>query len=65
MAVNGVPVAHMNYSQWKDKMTSSLQTGSLTMDIRRYGNKGEIRRQKKWTIVFFPAPAMINLMNNL
>lgn len=47
MAVNGVPVAHMNYSQWKDKMTSSLQTGSLTMDIRRYGNKGEIRRQKK------------------
>lgn len=60
MAVNGVPVAHMNYSQWKDKMTSSLQTGSLNMDIRRYGNKGEIRRQKKKrTIVFFPAPAMI------
>ncbi|XP_059214285.1 LIM domain only protein 7b [Centropristis striata] len=39
VAVNGVAVAHMNYSQWKDKMTSSLQTGSLTMDIRRYGNK--------------------------
>ncbi|XP_035855378.1 LIM domain only protein 7-like isoform X4 [Sander lucioperca] len=39
VTVNGVAVAHMNYNQWKDKMTSSLQTGSLTMDIRRYGNK--------------------------
>ncbi|XP_070692261.1 LIM domain only protein 7b [Pempheris klunzingeri] len=39
MAVNGVPVASINYTQWKDKMTSSLQTGSLTMGIRRYGNK--------------------------
>ncbi|XP_032380949.1 LIM domain only protein 7 isoform X11 [Etheostoma spectabile] len=40
VTVNGVAVAHMNYNQWKDKMTSSLQTGSLTMDMRRYGNKG-------------------------
>ncbi|XP_029284354.1 LIM domain only protein 7b isoform X2 [Cottoperca gobio] len=39
VAVNGVAVAHLNYNQWKDKMTSSLQTGILTMDIRRYGNK--------------------------
>ncbi|XP_078031109.1 LIM domain only protein 7 isoform X4 [Epinephelus lanceolatus] len=39
VAVNGVSVAHMKYNQWKDQMTSSLQTGSLTMDIRRYGNK--------------------------
>ncbi|TDH16961.1 hypothetical protein EPR50_G00003500 [Perca flavescens] len=39
VTINGVAVAHMNYNQWKDKMTSSLQTGSLTMDIRRYGNK--------------------------
>ncbi|XP_070765202.1 LIM domain only protein 7b [Enoplosus armatus] len=39
VAINGVAVAHMNYNQWKDKMSSSLQTGSLTMDIRRYGNK--------------------------
>lgn len=39
VAVNGVAVAQMNYTQWKDKMTSSLQNGSLTMDIRRYGNK--------------------------
>lgn len=42
VAVNGVAVANINYTQWKDKMTSSLQTGSLTMDIRRYGNKGEM-----------------------
>ncbi|XP_068178823.1 LIM domain only protein 7-like isoform X2 [Antennarius striatus] len=39
VSVNGVEVVHMNYTQWKDKMTSSLQNGSLTMDIRRYGNK--------------------------
>lgn len=55
VAVNGVLVAHMSYSQWKDKMTSSLQTGSLTMDIRRYGNKGEIRiRNKKRLMSFSP-----------
>ncbi|MEQ2158286.1 hypothetical protein GOODEAATRI_010639, partial [Goodea atripinnis] len=45
VAVNGVAVAHMTYSQWKSKMASSLQTGSLTMDIRRYGIKGNIMRQ--------------------
>ncbi|XP_071345409.1 LIM domain only protein 7-like isoform X3 [Trachinotus anak] len=39
VAVDGVAVARMNYSQWKDTMTSALQTGSLTMDVRRYGNK--------------------------
>lgn len=42
VAVNGLPVAHMSCSQWTEKMTSSLQTGSVTMDIRRYGSKGEI-----------------------
>ncbi|XP_039867316.1 LIM domain only protein 7b isoform X4 [Simochromis diagramma] len=40
VAVDGAAVAHMNYDQWRDKMASALQTGSLTMDIRRYGNKG-------------------------
>ncbi|KAM6950209.1 LOW QUALITY PROTEIN: LIM domain only protein 7-like [Lycodopsis pacificus] len=39
VAVNGIAVAHMNHNQWKDKMTSSMQAGNLTMDIRRYGNK--------------------------
>ncbi|CAM9303583.1 unnamed protein product [Lampetra planeri] len=39
VAVDGVSVAHMSPGQWEEKMTSALQTGSLTMDIRRYGNK--------------------------
>ncbi|KAG7222349.1 hypothetical protein INR49_016304 [Caranx melampygus] len=39
VAVDGVAVSHMSYSQWKDTMTSALQSGSLTMDVRRYGNK--------------------------
>ncbi|KAM3877065.1 LIM domain only protein 7b [Diretmus argenteus] len=39
VAVDGVAVAHMSYDQWKNTMTSALQTGCLTMDIRRYGNK--------------------------
>ena len=40
IAVDGVKVTELNFSQWKNKMSSSLQTGSLTMDLRRYGNKG-------------------------
>ncbi|KAM6943577.1 LIM domain only protein 7b [Xenentodon cancila] len=39
VAVDGDAVANMNYNQWKDKMASCLQTGTLTMDIRRYGIK--------------------------
>ncbi|XP_037311367.2 LIM domain only protein 7b isoform X3 [Pungitius pungitius] len=39
VAVNGVAAAQMNSKQWKDEITSSLRTGNLTMDIRRYGNK--------------------------
>ncbi|XP_026233822.1 LIM domain only protein 7-like isoform X2 [Anabas testudineus] len=39
VAVDGVSVANMNENQWKDKLTHALQNGSLTMDIRRYGNK--------------------------
>ncbi|XP_051800860.1 LIM domain only protein 7-like [Acanthochromis polyacanthus] len=39
VAVDGVPVTQLSYNQWKDKMTSALKTGSLTMDVRRYGNK--------------------------
>ncbi|XP_028293216.1 LIM domain only protein 7-like isoform X3 [Gouania willdenowi] len=39
VSVNGVFVAQMNYSQWKDTLVCALETGGLTMDIRRYGNK--------------------------
>lgn len=56
VAVNGVAVAHMNYTQWKDKMTSSLQTGGLTMDIRRYGNKGKTMCQKRRHSCLSPPP---------
>uniref|UniRef100_UPI003AADDB41 LIM domain only protein 7b isoform X1 n=1 Tax=Centroberyx gerrardi TaxID=166262 RepID=UPI003AADDB41 len=39
VAVDGIAVTHMSYDQWKNTMTSALQNGSLTMDVRRYGNK--------------------------
>ncbi|XP_072321451.1 LIM domain only protein 7b isoform X2 [Eucyclogobius newberryi] len=39
IAVDGVSVTQLNFKKWKNKMTSALQTGSLTMDIRRYGNR--------------------------
>ncbi|RVE74432.1 hypothetical protein OJAV_G00021780 [Oryzias javanicus] len=39
VAVDGVAVMHLNHDLWKDKVASSLQTGTLTMDIRRYGVK--------------------------
>lgn len=47
VALNGVSVAHMSSSQWMEKLTSSLRAGSLTMDVRRYGNKGEKSSHKK------------------
>ncbi|XP_028999610.1 LIM domain only protein 7-like isoform X6 [Betta splendens] len=40
VALDDVPVAHMSDEQWKANMTHALQHGSLTMDVRRYGNKG-------------------------
>lgn len=55
VAVDGVAVAHMNYNQWKDKMTSALQTGSLTMDIRRYGNTGKIMSHRQRTVMSLTA----------
>ncbi|XP_055086369.1 LIM domain only protein 7b isoform X2 [Periophthalmus magnuspinnatus] len=39
IAVDGGSVSQLNFNQWKNKMTSALQTGILTMDIRRYGNR--------------------------
>ncbi|XP_062303299.1 LIM domain only protein 7-like isoform X2 [Osmerus eperlanus] len=38
VAVGGRKVAQMSYTQWKGTMSSAMQTGSLTMDVRRYGN---------------------------
>lgn len=62
MAVDGAAVAHMNYDQWKDKMASALQTGSLTMDIRRYGNKGRIM-SKSGSVL--PLPEIISVVLEL
>lgn len=45
VAVNGLPVARMSRSQWTENMAASLQAGSVTMDVRRYGSKGEIMGQ--------------------
>lgn len=48
VAVDGVAVMHLSHDLRKDKMASSLQTGTLTMDIRRYGIKG--KETKSWNI---------------
>ncbi|XP_078513574.1 LIM domain only protein 7 isoform X14 [Lissotriton helveticus] len=39
IAVNGTHVSKMDYSEWREAMDSALETGSLTMDIRRYGKE--------------------------
>ncbi|KAJ1115416.1 hypothetical protein NDU88_003640 [Pleurodeles waltl] len=39
IAVNGTKVSKMDYSEWREAMDSALETGSLTMDIRRYGKE--------------------------
>lgn len=62
VAVNGAAVAHMNSDQWRDKMSSALQTGSLTMDIRRYGNKGRIL-SKSGSVL--PLPEIISVVLEL
>ncbi|XP_034019309.1 LIM domain only protein 7b [Thalassophryne amazonica] len=41
VAVEGFAVANMSYNQWKNKMTSALKTGSMTMDIRRSLHKDQ------------------------
>lgn len=46
VAVSGVAVTNMNYNQWKDRIASCMQTGTLTMDIRRYGIKGKMMYQR-------------------
>ncbi|XP_069061375.1 LIM domain only protein 7 isoform X13 [Pleurodeles waltl] len=46
IAVNGTKVSKMDYSEWREAMDSALETGSLTMDIRRYGKEGS--PENKW-----------------
>nr|XP_057945702.1 LIM domain only protein 7-like isoform X2 [Doryrhamphus excisus] len=40
VTVDGVAAAHMSSGLWEEKMASALQSGTLTMDICRYVNKG-------------------------
>ncbi|KAM4797267.1 LIM domain only protein 7 isoform 2-T2 [Rhinophrynus dorsalis] len=37
LSLNGTNVSSMDYSQWGDVMKKALETGNLTMDVRRYG----------------------------
>ncbi|XP_053563894.1 LIM domain only protein 7 isoform X7 [Bombina bombina] len=37
LSLNGTKVSSMDYSQWKEAMDRALETGNLTMDVRRYG----------------------------
>lgn len=62
VALNGVSVAHMSSSQWMEKLTSSLRAGSLTMDVRRYGNKGEKRSHKKKDDFGFIFPHLLEMI---
>ncbi|XP_048348276.1 LIM domain only protein 7 isoform X9 [Sphaerodactylus townsendi] len=40
LSINGTKVSHMDQSQWEGAINSSLETGNLFMDVRRYGKKG-------------------------
>uniref|UniRef100_A0A670IIZ7 LIM domain 7 n=1 Tax=Podarcis muralis TaxID=64176 RepID=A0A670IIZ7_PODMU len=42
LTLNGTKVSGMDQSQWEAAIGSSLETGNLVMDVRRYGKKGEL-----------------------
>ncbi|KAM8974901.1 LIM domain only protein 7 [Pelodytes ibericus] len=37
LSLNGSKVSSMDYSEWREAMESALETGNLTVDVRRYG----------------------------
>ncbi|XP_075279313.1 LIM domain only protein 7 isoform X8 [Opisthocomus hoazin] len=37
IAINGTKVSCMDYSQWDEAISRALETGTLVMDVRRYG----------------------------
>ncbi|XP_071597101.1 LIM domain only protein 7 isoform X18 [Heliangelus exortis] len=37
IAINGIKVSCMDYSQWEEAISRALETGNLVMDVRRYG----------------------------
>ncbi|XP_072266778.1 LIM domain only protein 7 isoform X2 [Pyxicephalus adspersus] len=37
LSVDGIKVSSMDYNQWREAMDSALETGNLSIDVRRYG----------------------------
>nr|XP_034971597.1 LIM domain only protein 7 isoform X2 [Zootoca vivipara] len=46
LTLNGTKVSGMDQSQWEAAISSSVETGNLVMDVRRYGKKGT--PENKW-----------------
>ncbi|NXJ90726.1 LMO7 protein, partial [Corythaixoides concolor] len=46
IAINGTKVSRMDYSQWEEAINRALETGTLVMDVRRYGKNGT--SENKW-----------------
>ncbi|XP_071597166.1 LIM domain only protein 7 isoform X25 [Heliangelus exortis] len=46
IAINGIKVSCMDYSQWEEAISRALETGNLVMDVRRYGKNGT--PENKW-----------------
>ncbi|KAM8876732.1 uncharacterized protein ACB058_002858 isoform 2-T2 [Synchiropus picturatus] len=66
VTVDGVSVKYLSCNQWEEKLTSALQAGSLSMDIRRYGKKDwsnseEIRQSRMTLNLSGTAPVLISL----
>uniref|UniRef100_A0A8C5LR13 LIM domain 7 n=1 Tax=Leptobrachium leishanense TaxID=445787 RepID=A0A8C5LR13_9ANUR len=45
-SLNGSKVSSMDYSEWREAMENALETGNLTMDVRRHGKNGSV--ENKW-----------------
>ncbi|KAM9816880.1 LOW QUALITY PROTEIN: LIM domain only protein 7-like [Neosynchiropus ocellatus] len=66
VAVDGISVKYLSCNQWEEKLTSALRAGSLSMDIRRYGEKDwsnseEIRQTRMTLNLTAAAPVLISL----
>nr|DBA33051.1 TPA: hypothetical protein GDO54_000786 [Pyxicephalus adspersus] len=46
LSVDGIKVSSMDYNQWREAMDSALETGNLSIDVRRYGKNGS--PENKW-----------------
>ncbi|CAH2223843.1 LIM domain 7 L homeolog isoform X10 [Pelobates cultripes] len=46
LSLNGSKVSSMDYSEWREAMDNALETGNLTIDVRRHGKDGSV--ENKW-----------------